>query len=486
MNRLILAAMAVSVMGVILLVPLLSGQQVEAGTVKKIQFTQTLTSSEDPGIGHGGEQLAMVLSPNNGTLYDGTLTYTASAPVQIVIFHKIGKGDSRGQPVWTVDNSTIYAETTIDSNSSGGTLNFAGSAIGIHSTNSSQFTATVTIDGWIRGTSPTFLQNANTPAPAYVLRLSRSEVPVDIPLHKGFYDGKPLYYIITDSSDSQDASLLSSKQGWKIQTSALLAQSPQKLLNRVYVFTNGMPGNGTLGFQDEVFSSIPSSQDYVPLALVTHARWIDGTARQVLNSTKEILDANQTGKLVLTNTGTVMNMPQIVWPGGQMEVRDGSELSDTASYAGGQVIGIDNSTYKFVTFLAHRGWGPDGKTVYYIVTGATPQGPAGIMGLPNMPSLPSLSTSSRDLYHFTNGIKGAGPFGFQEGISAAQPGDTSYSPVCKVSIVTWHDGKNATLLETVDDINYEKSQGMLTVQPGLVYDKSYMLDCPIIELPKTP
>ena len=29
-----------------------------------------------------------------------------------------------------------------------------------------------------------------------------------------------------------------------------------------------------------------------------------------------------------------------------------------------------------VTFVAHRGWGHDGRTIYYIVTDATPSGPA--------------------------------------------------------------------------------------------------------------
>ena len=484
MNRLVAVVIIAAVAGVIFSIPLLSEHLASAGAVKKIQFTQTVTSSPDPGLGHGSEQLAMILAPNNGTIYSGTLTYTASEPVQIVVLHQIDKSDSKGQPVWTVDNNTIYAETIIDSDSNGGTLDFAGSAIGLHSTNSSQFTVTASIDGWIRGTTPVLFENATQIMPINGLKLSRAEIPVQIPLREGLFEGKPVYYIVTDSSDSAEASQLSSKQNWTVQSSPLLAQAPEKLLGRVYVFTNGMPGNGTDGFQDDVLSEIPSNNTYTPINLVVHATWIAGRTPLVLNSTQEILSENATGKLTLTTTNTVMNMPEIVWPGGQMTVRDDQELSDQLTYTGGQVIKID-TTNNLVTFVAHRGWGPDGKTVYYIVTSGTPAGPAKMMGVVNTPSLSMLFQVGRDLYHFSNGINGGGPFGFQEGISGSQPGDASYSPICNVSIIAWNDPADARLLENIDDINFEKSQGRITIQTALAYNDNYTLDCPIVEIPKS-
>ncbi len=483
MNRLLVAGIIAVVVGVIFSIPLLSDNLASAGTVKKIQFTQTLTSSQDPGLGHSDEQLAMILLPNNGTLYDGTLTYTASEPVQIVIFHQIDKSNSKGQPVWTVDNNTIYAETIINSDSNGGTLDFAGSAIGLHSTNSSQFTATISVDGWIRGITPEFLQNNTRIISENNLKLSRAEIPVNIPLHKGFYNGKPVYYIITDSSNSMEASQISAKQNWKVQQSPLLAYAPQKLLTKMYVFTNGISGNGTQGYQDEVFSDTPSDDSYTPLSLVVQVTWNPGRTPQVLNSTKDILDANTTGTLTLTTTDNVVNTPQIVWPGGQMTARNNTESSEP-SYVGGQVLNIDTAS-KFVTFIAHRGWGPDGKTIYYIITSGTPEGPAKMMGLMNTPALSSLTYATRDLYTFANGIKSNGVFGFQEGISGTQLGDTKYSPICKILIVTWKDPQNATLLENTNDINFEESKGTVTVQPALVFNNNYITDCPIIEIPKS-
>jgi hypothetical protein len=179
-----------------------------------------------------------------------------------------------------------------------------------------------------------------------------------------------------------------------------------------------------------------------------------------------------------------MNTPQIVWTNGQMVDRDDKTLSDQTAYAGGQVLDIDTANM-FATFVAHRGWGPDGKTDYYIITDGTPEGPSKMMGLMNTPALSILSSSARDLYHFANGINGAGPFGFQEGITSAQPGDSSYSPICKISIITWNDPQGATVLENTDDINSTKSAGSVTVQPASVFNNNYIIDCPIIDTSKT-
>jgi len=154
-------------------------------------------------------------------------------------------------------------------------------------------------------------------------------------------------------------------------------------------------------------------------------------------------------------------------------------LSDETSYLDGQVLGInvDNMT---ATFVGHRGWGPDGKTIYYIITAGTPEGPAQTMKIQNVPILSILDSSARDVYQFANGLQGAGPFGYQEGISSAQPGDSTYSPICKISIITWNDPQNAKVLENKNDIDFEKSAGSITVQEATTLDKNYILDCPIV------
>lgn len=58
MNKLI----AILVIGIftvnVIFISSISDQFVDAGSRKKIHFTQTITSSQDPGQGHGNHQLA--------------------------------------------------------------------------------------------------------------------------------------------------------------------------------------------------------------------------------------------------------------------------------------------------------------------------------------------------------------------------------------------------------------------------------------------
>ncbi len=479
MNKLLLLAIIVIVGGLIISIPLLSNQLANAGSTKKIQFTKTITSSQDLGLGHNDEQMAIILPPNSGSIYHGSITYSASQPVQIIILHQIDKGDSKGQPTWTVDGNTFYAQTTIEPNSNSGSLDFTGSVIGLHSTNSSQFTATVSVDGWIRVTTPEIIQTTTKPAENYTVKLTKSTIPIQIPMHEGIVNGKIVYYIITDSSNNLVASTISDKQNWKVQLSPVLVHVPSTSFGNIFIFTNGITGSGTRGYQDDVLSFTPSDKQYSPLSKVVEASWNMGRGPFILNSTQAILDANMTGKIRLIVTDTIMNTPQVVWDNGALNVRTNKVLSDQTSYLDGQVLDVnmDNMT---VTFVGHRGWGPDGKTIYYIITGGTPEGPAQTMKIQNMPSLSILESSSRDLYHFANGLKGAGPFGYQEGISNAQPGDSTYSPICKVSIINWKDPQNAKILENKNDVDYEILSGSITVQKASVLDKNYILDCPIV------
>ena len=114
MNKLI----AIFIIGIftvsIISISSISDQFVDAGSTKKVHFTQTITSSQDPGQGHENHQLALILSPNEGTLYDGSMTFTSSTPVQIVVLHEINSQEAKDQPIWTVDGNTVYGLSLID------------------------------------------------------------------------------------------------------------------------------------------------------------------------------------------------------------------------------------------------------------------------------------------------------------------------------------------------------------------------------------
>ena len=100
---------------------------------------------------------------------------------------------------------------------------------------------------------------------------------------------------------------------------------------------------------------------------------------------KEITTAEQNGELSINTTDTVVNHPAIQWQNGSLMVReDASSTTDDTPYTGGQVLNIDTENM-IVTVVAHRWWGPDGKTIYYIVTDATPEMPANMMGVSHAP-----------------------------------------------------------------------------------------------------
>jgi hypothetical protein len=316
-----------------------------------------------------------------------------------------------------------------------------------------------------------------------VLKLSRANVPAKIPMHQGFYNGGDVYYIITDSSDKTHADVISKNQKWKVELAPLLKNAPAKALSKTYMFTNGISGGGVHGYQGEVFTSTPAQPDvYSALTSHVHVTWKDGTAPRVLNSEKAIIDAEKKGEISLSPLEVVLNMPQIIWPDGQMMVKTDKTLSDDTPYVGGQVLDIDTKG-KTVTFIAHRGWGPDGRTIYYIVTDATPSGPAEMMGVTSAPTSASLIANSAavDLFQFTNGIKGSGPMGFQAGIASGALGDADYSPMWRINVIGWKDANNAALLENISDITAYQKAGLIDISLARPMDSDHIVNCPFID-----
>ena len=314
------------------------------------------------------------------------------------------------------------------------------------------------------------------------LLLSRASVPATLPLHEGYFDGESVYFVITDSSDPTHAEIISESQGWTVELAPPLANAPDAALSQTYMFTNGMEGDGVHGFQGEVFTSTPAMPDmYSALTMHTHVTWNADTTPRVLMSEAEIMDAEEAGEVTLTELDVVINMPHVMWPGGQLMVNE-AEINDKLPYGGGQVTEIDTDAMT-VTFVAHRGWGPDGRTIYYIVTDATPAGPAEGMGVPHTPTSASLIANSAavDLFQFTNGLKGPGPLGFQPGIATAGPGDAGYSPMWRIHVVTWEDEHDARLLENIGDIQAMRTEGKVSSELARPMDSEHIVNCPFID-----
>lgn len=466
----------------ILTISTISDQFVDANSRKKIYFTQTITSVQDPGQGHEGHQLALILSPSEGTIYDGSLTFTASEPVQIVVLHEITEDDVKGQPIWTIDGDKIYGLSLIEKGKSN-SFEFTGAALALHSPNS-QFTATVSVDGWIRG-QPTevLLQKIEYEKQEPSFSLSKTNVPTTIPMHKGIFNSSSVFYIITDASDKEFAEVITEKQDWKVELAPPISNAPESSLQQIFVFRNGVTGGGIYGYQDEVFSSTPAQEsEYSALSSVVEVTWKKGQNKIIFETSEEILEAYEGGRVEFNETGIVINTPQIIWPEGQMVIREDPEITDDSSYTGGQIVEIDEEEMT-VTFIAHRGWGPDGRTIYYIVTDATPSAPAQMMGVTYSPTSSELIANSAavDLFQFKNGINGSGPMGFQPGIAAAAPGDENYSPIWRIYNVEWNDPKNAKILETRFDIDSFSEDDLLTVSIARPMNSDHLVNCPFID-----
>ena len=162
------------------------------------------------------------------------------------------------------------------------------------------------------------------------LKLSRANVPAIIPMHLGSFEGESVYYIITDTNDETYADLISEKQNWKVELAPPLTNAPKSALDDVYVFKDGISGNGIYGFQDELFASTPSQlEQYSALRTITEVSWKPGQTAEVFESVESIKEAEEDGRIELEKTDVVINVPQIVWPDGQMVVKEDKLVKST-------------------------------------------------------------------------------------------------------------------------------------------------------------
>ena len=465
-------------------------QFADANAPRKVHFTHTMSSWPDPGVdAANGSQMALLLSPNAGTIYDGSVTYAADRPVRVMVLHELEDGELLGQPAWTVDGRTHYAVSLEAApGSASGSAEFTGAALALHA--GSGFAVTASVDGWIRGEPTSVVVRAAPAGPeeAAPLDLARGEVPARIPLRAGLHGGQELLYIATDSSDEKYAGMISDRQGWRVEHAPPLAAAHPDARADVYVFANGVAGAGLRGYQAEVFSSTPERPyEYSALRSVVEVEWKLGQSAELLDSEEAVMRAGNSSRVVLERTGTVVNMPQVKWPGGQMPVR-GNATGDGNATGGGaeggaQVIELDEELM-YATFEARRGWGPDGRTAYHILVGATPEGPAGVTGATHEPALASTvpGAAAIDAYHFRNGVPGAGPLGFQPGIVSAAPGQEGYSPVQRVYIAEWaSDPDGASVLQTVADVEALEEAGDVDVVLARPMHSDYVVNSPAVD-----
>jgi len=123
--------------------------EVDPGVYSKGTVTTgTVTSMQDPGMGHESHSIALILPPRDIPYQGGVISYSASDNIQLVaLLGPLDEDEIHGQTIWTPDGETKYALTLIEGGKMGVWNTFSGNALALHSFNPDGFTATYTLGG---------------------------------------------------------------------------------------------------------------------------------------------------------------------------------------------------------------------------------------------------------------------------------------------------------------------------------------------------
>lgn len=148
---------------------------------------------------------------------------------------------------------------------------------------------------------------------------SQQSAPVtaELPAGKAWAEGKEIYFVHTETSDAGVAEKLTGMMKSPVILVPSLADVPDASLANVYVFTNGVEGSGPFGFQADVFDNPPGTEGYSPLRRLNVVTWADTATARELKSVAEVFEAEAANEITIEQPGVVINMPFVVWDGGQ-------------------------------------------------------------------------------------------------------------------------------------------------------------------------
>ena len=124
----------------------------------------------------------------------------------------------------------------------------------------------------------------------------------------------------------------------------------------------------------------------------------------------------------------------------------------------------------------------DGQEMYFAHTEASDPDIAQLLsGMMDSPVVyvPSLADTPESMlanvYVFTNGIEGMGPLGFQPDIFDNAPGSEGYRPLRRVNLVTWSEGAEPRLVQSLDELIVAQEAGEVSVElPGVVINMPFV------------
>lgn len=132
-------------------------QQPQTEQFSPFVVQNTTMSMQDPLTGHEAHQIVIAAPPrDDGKIYSGIASFTASQPVEVVMLHPYTSGvntTETGEPLNALFGDGNVAISLMkqftDSPVSAGSFVFAGNALAFHNIEGKPFVITYTIDGEI-------------------------------------------------------------------------------------------------------------------------------------------------------------------------------------------------------------------------------------------------------------------------------------------------------------------------------------------------
>lgn len=286
---------------------------------------------------------------------------------------------------------------------------------------------------------------------------------VTMKLHRGSVDGKDIWFVRTDASDSEFATTEK-----LVFVPKLATLTGAGLSGAVYLFDNGASG------QAPVFSTEPGRDGYTPAWTVHRARWT-GDPRSVA-SVAEIEDAARAGALAVEQSDVVVNYSMIKWSNGAMPV----DTEKTAYLGGGQLLEEPDTTGGEVTFKLSECY--PGNRYFVVDHSMAPMSEMTFTSFaPGLQDGPTRAGATGRTNVFMNGVEGPGPMGFQPSVFDFAAGDAAWSPYWDHYAYLWSDTATPKLITSQADLFAARDAGDLEEFPGTpdTGGAVFTVNCPV-------
>jgi len=153
---------------------------------------------------------------------------------------------------------------------------------------------------------------------------SNQEFFEKIPVIDAYYEGEKIWFIHTDVTDPGMAERLTKMINYRTVYAPKNAEAVDTAkLAKFYVFSNGIDhagiepwGGGPFGFQIDIFDSIPGDEEYTSLRTPYIVTWNEDARPRILKTVDDLKKVEAAGELTIEETGVVVNVPIVRWPGG--------------------------------------------------------------------------------------------------------------------------------------------------------------------------